>query len=271
MADAPIQRNPGDDEFEPGGDEPMPTLPAVRESMSIAQPGTPTFSTNTPPPWLQVVHGVGKLDEAHFTAGALVLDKTVVVYEPPQPAKKGGALEAEEPALMTVLKAHKYWKERLPWPSPEGVYAREFATEAEAIKAGMITRFPPRNHPDSNDRSKWPNCGEAAVLYILLQEPEGVEDRSYYMIPIAGKWYAPARFAIDKTSYAELAPTIAKADTYSHRILGLPSATFALTTKTVKIKSTGNFTWVPTARVASTKTEAEIKAIYDLFGPKKAE
>ena len=269
MADVPNKPTDAED-FSGGDDDALPTLPAVRESMSIAAPGAPTFSTNTPPPWLQIAHAVGKLGEAGFAAGSLVLDKTVVVYEPPKaPKKPGGATDAEEPALMTVLKAHKYWKERLPWPTPEGVYAREFATEAEAIKAGFITQFPPRNHPDSNDRTKWPNCGEAAVLYILLQEPEGVEDRSYYMIPIAGKWYAPARFAIDKTSYAELAPTIAKADTYSHRILGLPSATFALTTKTVKIKSTGNFTWVPTARVASTKTEAEIKAIYDLFGEKK--
>ena len=268
MADVPS--NEMDAEFIPEVDEPQATGQSLArlQSAAIAQPGGNAFSepVEDRSPFIEIVHGVGKLAEQNIApAGSLVLDKNVVIYQPPAP-KKGGGLSPEEPALMTVLKVDEFWRERLQWPWPEGKFPREFSTEEEAIAAGLITQFPPRGSKDANDRSKWPNCGRAATLAVLLQEPEGVEDRSYYYVPIKDKWYAPAKLSLEKYSFAEVAPVVNRADKYSHRVLGLPAATFALTTKTFKVKSTGNFTWIPTVRIHSTKTEAEINTIYDLFG-----
>jgi len=255
-------------EFMPDEDQPTSQSLDRLQSQAIALPGGSAFAEpiESKPIFIEIVHGVGKLAEENLApAGSLVLDKKVVIYQPPSP-KKGGGLSPEEPALMTVLKVVEFWRERLQWPWPEGKYPREFDTEADAIAAGLITQFPPRGSAAANDRSQWPNCGRAATLAVLLQEPEGVEDRSYYYVPIKDKWYAPAKLSLEKYGFAEVAPVVDRADKYSHRVLGLPAATFALTTKTFKVKSTGNFTWIPAVRIHSTKTEDEINAIYDLFG-----
>jgi len=258
-------------EFIPGDDRPdIPETTSVARlsETGLARPGDTVIRTpikdNTPT--VKIVHGVGKLAKDKVApAGSLVLDDTVVLYEPPA-SKKGGGFEAEEPVMVTILKVADCWREILPYPWPPDTFPREFQTEKEAIAAGLITQKPPRGSSDWDDPAKKQNCKPAVWLAMLLEEPQGIEDRSYYYVPIAGKWYAPAKMLAETWAYEEVAPVINRASSYSHRMLGLPAATFALTTKTRHFPKSGNFTMVPALRLASTKTEAEIKALYETLG-----
>jgi hypothetical protein len=234
-------------------------LPAVRASFAVDKPGESSFVVDAAPPELKIAYGVGGLSQAGFTTGQIVLGEEVVMYSPPNAKGK----DESAPCYVTVLKTDQYWKERKAWPwtTPP----RTFANQAAAKAAGMITQFPPRGSAESNDRSKWPNCGEAATLSLLVHEPEGVEDRTRFIINVGDKWYAPAVMYIEKQAFTEVGKPISNAALYTHRATGLLSATFALKTRQVQAKTTGNFTTIPYASLVGTKTREEIEALYAMF------
>lgn len=221
-----------------------------------AKPGEMRFTGHLKKPYLQIAHGVGGLSQAGFTPGELVLDKTVVVYSPPK-VVKGTPTEAL-PAVATIVTVTDYWKEVTKFGDPN--LPRTWPTEGAAVKDGMITQYPP-----FGSGLPLPTARPALNIDLLVKEPEGVEDRGTFLFKIGDSYWAPARFICDKAMYTEVITPLTKAN-YTHGASGIYSANFELSTRNKLIKSTGNFTWVPVVKLASTKTPDEIAEVKATLG-----
>lgn len=230
-------------------------------STALAKPGEVRFAGRLKKPYLRIAHGVGGLAQAGFTPGQLVLsesdalDKGVIVYSPPSIQKKDAK---PEPAIITIATAVDFWKEVTKFG--EGNLPRTWATEEDAIADGMTTKYPPWG-----SGLPMPNARPALQLDILIREPEDVEDRGTFLFKIGDAFWAPARFICDKGMYTEVITPLTKAS-YTHGATGIFSATFELSTRNKLTKSTGNYTWVPVLKLASTKTPEQVEELKQVLG-----
>ena len=242
------------DSFDPDQFEEQETAVELhRGGGAVAKLGQAAFTLKLPKRYLQVAHGVGGLSQEGYTPGELVIAKAVSVYTPPKQAK-GKEIQAKaEPAIVSVLEAIEFWKEETVFGG--GTLPRTWDSEVEAQAAGMTTVYP-----------KWgsglpmPTARPAINLKLLVREPEGVCDRGYFMLELAGKFWAPCNMIVDKGSYKEVAESLSTA-VYVHGEGKLHVANFALTTRNKFVKSTGNYTWVPVFQMLGAKSPAEIEEL----------
>ena len=68
----------------------------------------------------------------------------------------------------------------------------------------------------------------ALELQLLVREPEGVQDRGYFLLQIGGSWWAPCTMIADKTAYAEVNDAITRARLAHDAVGGVVAANFAL-------------------------------------------
>lgn len=237
--------------------------------ITIADASHPTGVTGTMKiPQLRMAHGVGSLSAAGFSPGELVLGSpddggAAVVYSPAKRGEKDSA-----PAHVIILSAREYWKEIPPQGTTDFSQVRTFATEQEALAAGMRTQWPPRGSA-LDTRENYPNCARAVQLTLLIREPEGVEDRSVFFIPLKEKdtetFWTLGTFYVERHGYTEVAPEIRKAELFTHRVTGLASAVWELRSKQKLFPKTGNHTWIPSIRLCGTLTPDVMDSIRKLI------
>lgn len=253
-------RNPNDepDAFDPGSLE-DPGSDVVLHNPNqgaLARPGEVRMTAKLRKVYLSITHGVGGLSEAGFPKGSLVLDKTVEIYAPPKPPKPGKEAEKSEPAIVTVVSVNEFWKQDVPYGS--GQIPELYPDEQAALKAGRRTQYPP-----FNSGLPLPDARPALELQLLVREPEGVQDRGYFLLQIGGSWWAPCTMIADKIAYAEVNDAITRARLAHDAVGGVVAANFALETRSKLIRSTGNFTYVPVFRTVGTKNPADLKETLD--------
>ncbi len=246
-------------DFDPASfDEGAGTDVVVVPPSSIAKVNEVNFTAQVKPEYVSIVHGVGKLSEMGFVQGELVLDKEVVIYSPPRQAKKSDKQEADAPAVVTILSVTEFFKEQTEYGS--GDLPRTWGTEAEAKADGMITEYPPWG-----SGLPMPNARRAITLRLLIKEPPDVEDRSHFFFKIGEDWWAPATYIADKMSYKEVAQWLTKT-MFAYKSTGITAATCGMSTRSLLIKKTGNFTKVPVFQVLGTKTPEEIRNLQTAIG-----
>ena len=261
MAEVPFTPGQPVAEEEIAPEQEEQALELRNSSGALAVPGTINFTARLKPVYLSVVHGVGKLSEAGFPKGALVLDKEVEVFTPPRPPKPGEQPAEAVPAVATILAVTEYWKEEVPFGT--GKIPKTWNSEEEALADGMITKY-----PKWGTNGKMPNARPALSIRMLVREPEGVEDRGRFMIDLGGVWWAPCTLIADKTAYLEAADPMTRL-TYTHGDAGIYTANVLLSTRSRMAKTTGNFTFVPVFRVVGTKTPDEVKLLLTKITGKK--
>ena len=224
----------------------------------IARPNEMNFVAKLKPIYLSIAHGVGKLSQNGFQPGELVLNGEVTVYSPPKQPKKGAAPEPDAPAVVTIVSATQFWKEVTKFGT--GDLPRTWDTEAEANAAGKTTVYP-----------KWgsglpmPTARPAMNLKLLVKEPEGVNDRSHFLIETCGAFWAPCTMIADKGSFDEVQDPLTRAQV-THGPSGIVSATWGFSTRNKLIKSTGNYTWVPSIRIIGTKSPSDVADMLKKIG-----
>jgi hypothetical protein len=221
---------------------------------AVATIGQTSFTGRLKPAYISVAHGVGGLSEAGYAKGALVIDKQVEVYSPPRPAKPGKEPEKSEPAKAIILSIQDFWKQEVPFGA--GVLPEIYANEAEAIKAGRRTVYPKWGSGDP-----MPDARPALTIRMLVQEPEGVNDRGHFLIEFDGKWWAPCTMIADKTAYGEVIDPLTRASDFTHKDTGIHSALWSLETRSKMAKKTGNFTFVPVFKVIGTLSPDQVKEL----------
>jgi hypothetical protein len=215
----------------------------------IARPNEMNFVAKLKPIYLSIAHGVGKLSQLGFQPGELVLNNEVSVYSPPKQGKKGAAPELDVPAIVTVISATQFWKEVTKFGT--GDLPRTWATEAEANAAGMLTVY-----PKWGSGGKMPDARPAMNMKLMIKEPEGVSDRSHFLIEACGAFWAPCTMIADKGSFEEVQTALTSLQ-LTHAPSGVMSANVGLSTRNKLAKTTGNYTWVPALRVMGTKSPSE--------------
>ena len=192
-------------------------------------------------PFLQISSGMGKLDG--FVKGSVVIGGENLVAGP------------GEPVLITVLSAQAFWKEYLApdqW-SADAIPAT-YATKAEVIAAGGTTEW---------IGGKAPTFKQAGVMRVLVSKPAKVEG-GIFGVPIGGVAHAPAQFSVDKTAAQEVLPVIKRDMAFALRERGLYAGIYELRTRVVKFAN-GHTAWVPSLKLVSYHTDAEIAEIKALF------
>ena len=265
MAEIEHKANPNDepDGFDPASLEEPGTDVVLHDPNqgALAVPGEVRMTAKLRKVYLSITHGVGGLSEAGFPKGSLVLDKTVEVYSPPKPPKAGKPAEKSEPAICSIVSVKEFWKQDVPYGS--GQIPELYPDEAAALKAGRRTAYPP-----FGSGLPLPDARPALELQLLVQEPEGVQDRGYFLLQIGGKWWAPCTMIADKTAYAEVNDAVTRARLAHDSVGGICAANFALETRSKLIRSTGNFTFVPVFRTVGTKAPGELKEMLDKLSGK---
>ena len=219
------------------------------------QPLTPTvfgsqkaFEGRINYPYLNTAFAVGRLGEAGYTPGQLVLsggDENVILYTPISQVNKNQS----NPVSTIILNYAQYWKE---YAFREGEAAKVFASREEAHTAGFTTEW-------DNAAGRPASAPPAMRWLLLLARPEGVES-GFFCVPSAdGRMWAPAYMNVERTAYREVSTTFGlteRATRASGR--GLHSVLWDLTTRLWKSKSNTNSTWVPKLTKIKDLTDEEI-------------
>lgn len=189
-------------------------------------------------PILQIVHAVGQLAK-EYRPGDLVLDKTHLVV----PKGKTGR--------MIVLAWTRYWKT---YVSPEQWNAGDrdaqvYATAKDAIAAGHTVDY----NQMTGQKATCPVCMQWAML---LEKPDD-QTSDLYCLEANGKWYAPARMYLERTAYFGISKPFARAAEFSCKARGIRTAVWEIGTTIYKAKS-GNESWVPSIKLVSQLTDAEL-------------
>lgn len=154
------------------------------------------------PSYLDIAYSVSKWNENDkFGNGAFVLDHEDEI------AKQ------TKPLTVIVAGMRTYWQ-----TYPQNDIARAdykfYANEAEALRAGEITQYPPKG---SNGRM--PTVLEACDLNLYIQRPEGCTSTRFVM-KLGDHWYAPARFGVNKL-WREIKQEITRAAFYEAGMRGV--------------------------------------------------
>jgi hypothetical protein len=135
--------------------------------------------------FLKIGYGTGEGLKSGIPVGAFFFAKTT---EP--------VVKAKVPMKCVIIKARGFWREWKKWDpnSP----ARDFASEALALAAGLRTKNPPYGSglPLSN-------CSPALELHLLIEKPAN-SDSPEFNICLDGKQYALARTIVEKAQYREI-------------------------------------------------------------------
>lgn len=223
------------DQMDSGADD-SHALAVQTPSLPVVGGQQAEFVGNISYPYLQITHGVGKLAEAGFIPGELVL-KDTVLYSPPNPRKPADPVD--KPLNIIILNFKQYYKEYVAGSDyDDGKMPKVFATAAEAQAAGFTTDWVNGVAATAPAAMRW---------LILIEQPEkaGVAP-DYFCIPALGKLWAPAYMNLEKSSYRAVKDTFGlsvRVTKTSGR--GIHSIMWNLATRQQKAKTTGNTTWVP--------------------------
>lgn len=193
-------------------------------------------------PRLNVVQGSGDLKES-FPMGAVVYAQSLVLCQPTVINAKTGALEAQgtPPAIITVLKV---FPERFVEKVEGGGKGLIVNTEEAVRAAGGTLSFKEWEAKKSSGIKRF---GPMADVLFAVERPEAVaDDDTVFIYPVDGRKYAVALWSLTWTSYT----AVAKGVLYTQKALGClkngyNAYSFALSTRIVVDKRTGNTYYVP--------------------------
>lgn len=236
---------PGD---ETGAEDTENYLPAVRGPVALGSPSTEPDNidmTGIGPPWLSIAHGVGKLAEAGFNPGSLVL------------AKEHLLANKQEPLIVTCLKFDQYYKQYLSKEEfAQGLRPKLFKTAALAQAAGYRTEWVNNQGPQASPAMDW---------VLLIEKPKDLIC-GLFGIKIEDKEYALALMTFDKKAYASVAPSFLPAAKYTLKDRGIHVAKWEMKTAYSKNKSNANGAWVPVIRPVGYHSDTFIAALKAQLG-----
>lgn len=223
-------------------------IPALRRNEAVAiDTGSGVVDvTGIRPPFLSIVHGVGKLAET-FNPGDLVLGGEHLL------ATKDSALN------VIVLKYNQFVKESLtPDQYGAGMYPRVFQNKEAAAAAGLRIEWGPN--------SEKPEADFALDMMLLIEKPEKIEC-GMFGIELGGKPYALALASFDKTAYKSVANTFLQSMVFAMRGKKPWAGVWQLKLHMqVNRKNPNNKAWVPGFALKRFLEEKEIAEIESLFG-----
>lgn len=133
--------------------------------------------------FLDISYSTGFGVEKGMRPGSLVFGREHVIADP------------KAPMTCVIMGAAPFWREwKVYDPNSK---PREFANEAEAVKAGMRTARTPKG-----SGLPMPDCGPAVELALFVQEPAKPTTSLAFTLMFGGKRYAAARFKVCGTQYA---------------------------------------------------------------------
>src|SRR3990167_2978388 len=192
-------------------------------------------------PRLQIVYQMGWGATSPFVPGSLVLNQEDLV------AAKGEVIK------LTVVDFFQYWKEWLPSEiAKTGQHPETFKTEADAIAAGFATQYNPAGRIGKQ-------AAAAMDLKVLIEKPEKVVS-NYFGLEIEGKFYAPARWTVDKMAYKPVGPAIIYNYKTTLKTRGIASGIWSVHTEIVPPKNGTTYT-NPVCKLSGANTQAFVDIV----------
>lgn len=171
-----------------------PTAVAHRPVMDGSLACTGGSGISIRPSYMQIAYGVGKLATKGFSNSALVLDGEHEIAK------------LNQPLTIIIAGARKYLKQ---WMGKDEYAAKsrakEYDSEADAIKAGEIVEWGPRG-----SNAPKPTVSPALELTLLVKRPEGCQCPAF-VLKLGADWYAPVRFTTDKALYKDVERMVSNA------------------------------------------------------------
>jgi hypothetical protein len=197
------------------------------------------------PPWMKIVHGVGKASKLGFAPGSLILGKepdSVLIAKPKTENYNGDSLKIIVWAYDTFFKEYAYI---------EGQQAKRFKTAAEAHAAGFTTL---RNAATG----AMPTAPLAMTWLVLVEQPKDLMCERF-LLEVGEKKYAPCFFEVDKKAFRAVYDNFNLMVFATKKTRGIKSVEWELRTRVVPGKGDG--TWVPTIRKLRIIPDAELEQI----------
>ena len=197
------------------------------------------------PPWMKIVHGVGKASKLGFAPGSLILGRepdSVLLAKPKTENYNGDALKVIVWAYDTFFKEYAYI---------EGQQAKRFKTAAEAHAAGFTTE---RN----SVTGAMPTAPLAMTWLMLIEQPKDIMCERFFL-EANGKNYAPCFFEVDKKAFRAVADNFNLMVMATRKARGIKAVEWELRTRVVPGKGDG--TWVPTIKKLRIIPDAELEGI----------
>lgn len=234
------------DDNNTGSEDTSSFTPAIRRGAgALAAPVAELDTTGIQPPWLSIVHGVGKLAQAGYNPGSLVLGGEHVLAE------------KNTPINLTVLRYQQYWKQYLSNEDfSAGLRPRLFANAEEAKKAGLRVEWENNMGPEASPAMDW---------LLLIEKPKDLIC-GLFGINILDKEYAVALMTVDKQAYTAVASTFVNAVRFALKERGVYSANWALSTIIKKSqRNPAHSAWIPQLKLAGYHTEEFTTALKGAF------
>lgn len=159
------------------------------------------------PSYMSIAYGVGKLAAKGFSNSALVIDGEHEVSR------------AGQPLTVIIAGARKYFKQ---WMGKADfaakVRAREYDSEADALKAGEVVSWGPKG-----SNAPKPTVSPAFDLTLLIKRPDGCQCPAF-VLKLGDYWYAPVRFTADKALFKDIERMVSNAMLIDAGERGVPPA-----------------------------------------------
>jgi hypothetical protein len=206
-------------------------------------------------PYLELVHGVGKLSEAGYSPGQLVYNKETVMATP-----KMGKMDPADGASVIILKGFIEYAEDVSQDEwTEGVRPRKSRKEADLRAFGLVTAKEKRESSDPDARTFRPLMN----IKVLVEAKDGA------VFPFDapnGKTYALAAVSLTKGSYWAAGKVLGTYFNNDVRLTRKPITwkTFKLFTQQFKASGSPNSVWSIHAKPERVNDEALLKWIAEL-------
>lgn len=197
------------------------------------------------PPWMKIVHGVGKASKLGFAPGSLILGRepdSTLIAKPKTENFPGDTLK------VIVWSFEQFFKE---YAYIEGQPAKRFASEAEAQAAGFTTR---RNEVTG----AMPTAAPAMTWLMLIEKPKDLMCERFFL-EVGDKAYAPCYFEVDKKAYRAVQENFNLMYFSTRKANGIKSVEWELRTRIVPGKGDG--IWVPAIKKLRILPDTELQQI----------
>lgn len=158
-------------------------------TQAVTAPGdtSPVMPLPMSPPWMKIVHGVGKASKLGFAPGTLIIGKEPDSTPIAQPKTERYAGDA----LKIIIWDYEYFFKQYAYT--EGQVGKRFKTKAEAEAAGFTTERNPVT-------GELPTAPLAMTWLLLVEKPKDLICERFFL-EVGDKAYAPCFFELDKKGF----------------------------------------------------------------------